>query len=562
MATQENSVTARLARWALGWAVRHWPEETRPWGLALTAEIDETASAFETVRWSLGGIMFFTRSVLSSAWKCMKLPAGSSLSGRAGGPEASSLLPKRSRVFTAAVLAAAALLLALPEGREAVRTVRAAWDNYLELNAGQRAVKRIADRAEKDNDAQTMAFVALQLEDGERKVELAERAVALDPKLVWILAARRYGQGSILAKPEWPDKAEAADKDNAVPYALAADAAAERLLGTLRRGGHSLREPEVDAALMGDPEWVALMHHAFRAPRYDSYYRRQRELSREVWSREPQLSLTTVVEGLFWWQSTPSPYFTGRFSQDLIRQAEEERAAGHLDRAKEFLQEVNDFGQRMQRNGPGQFESDFGYVLQRKAALGWKAFYEATGQTAEAQAAAQRAAQIDKHLQNVASEGRQRWEDQNHHRGSRIAWIVEISAIVMTIAVLMATLSIGLIELRPSIWKRELVARRILCWTADIAPLTALTMCAAFLASFLPYARLLAEFRADGPGAPNEEPLMLAYWSFDGVTRTIGGADAAVLGWTALTAVLGLVLALLWARVVYRAMRAPASQVQ
>jgi hypothetical protein len=106
------------------------------------------------------------------------------------------------------------------------------------------------------------------------------------------------------------------------------------------------------------------------------------------------------------------------------------------------------------------------------------------------------------------------------------------------------------------------VARRILCWTADIAPLTALTTCAAFLASFLPYARLLAEFRADGPGAPNEEPLMVAYWSFDGVTRTIGGADTAVLGWTALTAVLGLVLALLLARMVYRAMRAPANQVQ
>ena len=559
MSTQENSVAARLARWALVWAVRHWPEETRPWGLALTAEIDEPASVFETVRWSLGGIMFFMRSVLSSGWRWMKRPAGGSLSRGGEGP---SMLPKRSRAFTAAVLAAAALLLAMPEGREAVRTVRAAWDNYLELDADQRAVNRIADRADKDNDAQTMAFVALQLEDGKRKVELAERAVAVDPKLVWILAVRRYGRGSILAKPEWPAKAEAADKDNAVPYALAADAAAERLLDTLRRGGHSLREPEVDAALMGDPEWVALMHHAFRAPRYDSYYRRQRELSREVWSRKPQLSLTTVVEELFWWQSTPSAYYTGRFSQALIRQAEEERAAGHQDRAKEFLQEVDDFGQRIERDGPDQIESYFGSVLQRKAALGWKAFYEATGQTAKAQAAAQRAEQIDEHLQSVASEGRQRWEDRNHHRGSRIAWIVEISAIMMAIAVLMAILSIGLIELRPSIWEREPVARRILCWTTDIAPLTAVTTCAAFLASFLPYARLLAEFRADGPGAPNEEPLMLAYWSFDGVTRTIGGADAAVLGWTALTAVLALVLALLLARMVYRAMRAPASQVQ
>jgi hypothetical protein len=560
MRPQSTSLLLRLARWQVRALVTVWPEESRRWGQALASEAEEIEQPWHAVSWALGGVAVYLRALGTHVLGWLKLPVGdpsAAVMGLTNGPG-----PKRSRLFTVLALVGTAALLCIPEGREAVRTVRAAWDNYFELDADQRAVKRIADRAEKDNDAPTMAYAALQLEDGERKVELAERAVAVDPKLVWILAARRYRQGSILAKPEWAAKAEAADKDNAVPYALAADAIAERLLDSLRRGGHSLREPEVDRALMDDPEWVALMHHAFRAPRYDSYYRRQRELSREVWSREPQLSLTTVVEGLFWWQSTPSAYYTGRFSQALIRQAKEERSAGHLDRAKELLQEVDDFGQRMQRDGPGQFERDFGSVLQREATLGWKAFYEATGQTADAQAAAQRAAQIDEHLQNVASEGRQRWEDRNHHRGSRIAWIVEISAIVMAIAVLMAILSIGLIELRPSIWKRESVARRILCWTADIAPLTALTTCAAFLASFLPYARLLAEFRADGPGAPNEEPLMVAYWSFDGVTRTIGGADTAVLGWTALTAVLGLVLALLLARMVYRAMRAPANQVQ
>ncbi len=85
MSAQENSVTARFARWALGCAVRYWPQENRAWGLALAAEIDETRSAFETVRWSFGGIMLFSRSVVSGAWKWMKLPAGSSLSGGAVG---------------------------------------------------------------------------------------------------------------------------------------------------------------------------------------------------------------------------------------------------------------------------------------------------------------------------------------------------------------------------------------------------------------------------------------------------------------------------------------------
>ena len=98
---QASSTAARLARWLLGCAVRHWPEETRPWGLALAAEIDETAGAFETVRWSLGGMMFFARSVLLGAWAWLKLPAGGSLPSGAEGP---SMLPKRSREFTAGIL--------------------------------------------------------------------------------------------------------------------------------------------------------------------------------------------------------------------------------------------------------------------------------------------------------------------------------------------------------------------------------------------------------------------------------------------------------------------------
>src|SRR3979409_2113273 len=106
MSSQANSTAALLARWLLGFAVRHWPEETRPWGLALAAEIDETASAFETVSWSLGGIMLFARSVLSGVWTWMKLPAGGSLPG-ANGPQGPSLLPKRSRVFTVAILVTA-----------------------------------------------------------------------------------------------------------------------------------------------------------------------------------------------------------------------------------------------------------------------------------------------------------------------------------------------------------------------------------------------------------------------------------------------------------------------
>ena len=149
VAKQEIPASARFARWLLEWAVRHWPEETRPWGLALAAEIDETASAFETVSWSLGGIMLFARSVLSGAWAWMKLPAGGSLPG-ARGPQGPSLLPKRSRVLRRQFWPQAALLLFLPVGREAIRTVRASWQGFRESPSDQRTLEELAARAKKE----------------------------------------------------------------------------------------------------------------------------------------------------------------------------------------------------------------------------------------------------------------------------------------------------------------------------------------------------------------------------------------------------------------------------
>ncbi len=294
---QANSTAARLARWLLGCAVRHWPEETRPWGLALAAEIDETASAFETVRWSLGGIMLFTRSVLSGAWKWMKLPAGSSLSDGVNRPKGPSLLPKRSRVFTTVVLGAAALLLALPEGREAILTVQASWQEYQQSDSDARKLEGLADRAEKEKDASTLAFVALSTGDPKRAEALTERAVTLDPQLVWIYGSKNRSWPNFDSpKAEWLAQLQASDPDNAVAYLLAADALDPlRIRPFYRRGIPKDAEFEVAES---DSKWMALMERAYGAPRYDSYFQRHYQLTRTVWNREKNLSPAIVFSGL------------------------------------------------------------------------------------------------------------------------------------------------------------------------------------------------------------------------------------------------------------------------
>jgi hypothetical protein len=236
--------------------------------MALVAELDETTNPLEAIRWSLGGIMFFTRSWFTSAWKWLKLPAGSSLSN--GGPQGSDFLPKRSRLFTVAILAVTGLLFLLPESREAFRTVRASWLGFVLTNSDNRTLDELGTRAEKEKDASMLAFVALSTRDPKRSERLVEESVAIDPTLIWIYGAKIHRSDYYPARQEWLDRLCKADPGNAVPLLLAADALAELKLSPHYR----LEDFE---KLKNDKQWMAVMERAYKAPRYDSYLQKHFE---------------------------------------------------------------------------------------------------------------------------------------------------------------------------------------------------------------------------------------------------------------------------------------------
>src|SRR6266550_3196734 len=80
-------------------------EETRHWGQALAAELDEIEKPFEALQWALGGLLLFSRASASHFLAWLKLPVGSRLSPTSLLPGSSSpILPKRSRLFSAATL--------------------------------------------------------------------------------------------------------------------------------------------------------------------------------------------------------------------------------------------------------------------------------------------------------------------------------------------------------------------------------------------------------------------------------------------------------------------------
>lgn len=552
MTSEANSVTARFARWALGCAVRYWPEENRAWGLALAAEIDETASAFETVRWSLGGIMFFARSVLSSAWAWMKLPAGGSLSGSAGGPEGPSLLPKRSRVFTAAVLAVAALVLSLPEGREAIRTVWASWQENQRSDSDARTLAELAVRAEKEKDASTLAFLALSTRDPKRAAALTERAVLLDPNLIWVYGSRNHRPNYDPPTAEWLARLQAADPDNAVPYLLEADAGAAPRLQKLFEHG-TLRDADLEVA-ESDSKWMALMERAFGAPRYDSYFQKHYQLTRALWNRNNNLSPVLVLSGL-WSHAIPDLMDLRTFAQVKILEAQRARAAGDWKRAESLLGEVDTFGTRMADGSGTKIEKLIAWSLSRMANKEMAVLYSSLSKTEDERRVTQRIEQIEASFQALRP-GHDSADYAHAQAFRRDAVLVQVFGSLCVLAAFAALAGILLLELWPGrVRNAKTIWKRVPCWLADYGPATMLLASVAFLMSFLPFQRAFEEYRASSYALPSEERLMYSVWGLLEIPQYVTGVNAAVSIWTFVTIALTATLLFIVARGLYRMWR-------
>ncbi len=550
---QEIPASARFARWLLEWAVRHWPEETRPWGLALAAEIDETASAFETVRWSLGGIMLFTRSVLSGAWAWMKLPAGGSLPG-ASGPQGPSLLPKRSRVFTVAILATAALLLFLPVGREAIRTVRASWQEFQESASDQRTLEELAARAEKEKDAGTLAFVALSTTDPKRAATLTERAVSLDPELIWVYAARNHRPSFDPPREEWLARLKAADPGNAVPDLLMASALADPRVDMLY--AHGTPKAADFEVLEAASKWKLLMERAYGAPRYDSYFQKHCQLTRAVWNRERNLPPTFIFSGL-WSHAIPDLLNLRSFAEFKMHQARKARAAGDLQRAESLIGEVDVFALRMADGSGTKIEKLIALAISKSANKGLADLFASSARPQDARRVALRLDEIERSVQGMRPRGDPGGRSGGEQAFRREAMLLQGFGILALLAGLEALASVLLLEMWPGRMRNAQTRwRRALCWMADYAPATLLVAIGAFLMSFLPFQHAFAEYRASSYMLLNDERLMGAMWGLMEIPEYVMGVNARVSIWAFVTIALAALLVFVLVRGIYRTRRA------
>jgi hypothetical protein len=551
MPAPQRSMPFRLPHSALQLALRIWPEESRTWGQALAAELHEIEKPIEALQWALGGLRLFTRASASHFLAWMKLPVGSRLSAASlalgtGAP----ILPKRSRLFTAALLMATAALAFLPQTQEAVSTVRATWQGYELWNADRRTLEKLAVRAEKEKDARTLAFVAQAMPQPELGMRLADKAVALDPSLTWIYASRFYRPGDVPPPPEWLARLHASDPGNAFISLSAADAIAQARQGAW----YANRTPppqEIESALSSDPQWVAQMETAFRAPRYHNYLHKHWDLICYVWNRDPSLSPAIIGYGL-WAHRIPNLLNLRTYTNIEIHRARQSLADGHPDQAGRILEEIDTFASRMSQQAETDIERLIALELSRLATQEYKNLYAATGRAREVADASTRLQEIEKRQQSFRSTSAAAYPFDSPSF-LRQAFLFQICAILLFVCGIIVALSFFLLEIRPrSCPPRRAAWQGIVCRMADYAPASLLILTFSFMASFIPIAHLFAQYRSASASIDRFRELSGTLWALMEIPLSIQKIVDPPLFWWLLTTALVIFAALLLFRLFTR----------
>lgn len=182
----------------------------------------------------------------------------------------------------------------------------------------------LAERAEREEDARTLAFVAMYSPEAEEKIRLAERAVLLDPELQWILAETFHKRDLGELPPEWLARLQEWDPENATPYLLEG----EKLWQERELARFSGADSEPLGKLAAETDWRVAMGRGFAAEKMDDYHAVRFHLEREVLRRHG-LDEPAVIYSMVAHYPVPSFDMMKQFANLLVhklgREAEENR---------------------------------------------------------------------------------------------------------------------------------------------------------------------------------------------------------------------------------------------
>jgi len=325
----------RAATWLLRGGIRIAPRDMSEWGRAMLGELGHVEGSWAALMWALSGAGVLAKHALVS----FLIPGprrhrvlGGELLAKEG------TMRKGTLIMGAACVVAALLFFLAPAFRQAFRVSLAQWDKVLHVTTWnqQPDLEALARRAAKQRDAEGLAFVAVRLRNPSESARLAEKAVRLDPRLIWVYAIVAVRHPELDEIAGWVQKLEQWDPQNALPHFITAESIDI---------AHVLREDVSPRGGENDPAWRSAMAAAFQSRKLDDYLDRLRNLDRRVVPRYGFDDPYQVVDGE---EQYGLPSYTAwdssRYAKSLLESGQELEAGGDREGALKNYWTVARFG--------------------------------------------------------------------------------------------------------------------------------------------------------------------------------------------------------------------------
>lgn len=478
-----------------------WPEENKSWGLAFASESMAIDSPHKQLRWLLGGIPVLARQRCISFLNSLRRPIGvgpndliEARSSQPGGRR-----PRTPRLVLAFLFLIFVWLFWQPATRSVFRSVSESyaaqgWDP--ERWPEVRRLESLAQKSlvSKNPDPQLLAFVSLFYQDESKRLSMADFAILADPSLSWIdyqnavLPANDTTKQHALATSRI-DRLLAADPGNSALYLLRAESIfmpySEK---DAEADPQALRITAWGSLASRDPRWLAAMHSAFSAPRYDLYDQKLFQLAENVMLRysvnDPRI-LAAILgrRPLFQYSATNT------YAKILLSEVADAQRAGDNDSAIRNCSLMFYFAEQLRATNSPSPESWTAYDIESRVLPQLQSLYEATGRHREALVVAARLRENrDERKVLTSGFGLSQRSFSHWPRGAWAALAMQSSVLAIWILLPLSLASIVLLWfMRTRLRTTHGFFHSLLCLSSDLCPSLLVLAGAVLFMTYVPY---------------------------------------------------------------------------
>ncbi|HKN76758.1 MAG TPA: hypothetical protein VJW94_16385 [Candidatus Acidoferrum sp.] len=484
-----RSVAIALLRFAI-WIA---PHDTLDWGHGMLSELNHVEGNWSALIWSLGGAGVLAKHAIVA----VILPGTHRRTVSSASELFSKEIPMRKTtlaVIVSCVIASLLFFLA-PVFRQAFQVSLAQWHDVFDTKqsfgypSSDQELDALAKKAEQNQDAEALAFVAVRYPNAIQRAHFADEAVHLDPNLTWLYAVA----GTAYLSPSEIDRRVSLlkqwDPQNALPHLFAA----QKIGATVT---YSKEFPQ--GKLEPSPAWEKEMDAAFQSPKLDSYVVRLKQLNQRVISRY-HLNDPFQAASDENWYGFPNygVWYCVLYAQSLLESGQALESRGDRKAAFEKYLVVARFGQFMSIDG------EFTFFMRRemKEAYGRLAALSQTEGNGEAASFyTSLADQFDK------SEEKERTFMRNRAGGTDVslwnAFLVRLSGLaILLCAALVFLCALGVVIRNRSLRLASLHPSRLTLALCSGAAIGSLLSSAILFVSYWPYSEIFRRFLSKGDDA-------------------------------------------------------------